>query len=272
MKSTNISVGGINYEYAAYSRVPDTIKKRHCHDTYEILFLEEGEGIYIVEGCEYKIFPGAIMFTKPFEYHCISINENSPYERSLVKFADASVDEDIKRLLEVICGTEDSGCFYPPQEVSETVRGVFARFRLAEKMSEDEKAIYMKLLTSELVVLLSSGNGERFVSNEEDIGIKLLRYINDHLDKDITLDSLSRKFFASKYYLCRAFKRKNGVSIHNYVTHKRVMHAKQLMDFGESAASAAYKVGFGDYSAFYRAYVKIIGASPSEKAGGRRDD
>lgn len=272
MKSTIVSSSGIIYEYASYSRVPDTISNRHCHDTYEILFLEEGEGIYIVEGCEYKIFPGTIMFTKPFEYHCISINEGSPYERSLVKFAETTVDEDLRRLLERICGTEDCGCFYPPQEVSEAVKNVFDRYHISEKMPEEEKAIYMKLLTSELVVLLSSGNGERFVSNEEDIGIKLLRYINDHLDKDVTLDNLSKRFFASKYHLCRAFKRKNGVSIHNYVTHKRVMHAKQLIDFGESAASAAYKVGFGDYSAFYRAYVKIIGSSPSEKAGGKKDE
>ena len=41
------------------------------------------------------------------------------------------------------------------------------------------------------------------------------------------------------------------------------MYAKKLIESGETAAAAAYKVGFGDYSAFYRAYVKILGVSPS---------
>ena len=69
----------------------------------------------------------------------------------------------------------------------------------------------------------------------------------------------------SKYYLCRAFKKYSGVSIHSYITHKRVVYAKQLIDSGETASGAAYKVGFGDYSAFYRAYVKVFGKSPASK-------
>ena len=40
------------------------------------------------------------------------------------------------------------------------------------------------------------------------------------------------------------------------------MYAKQLIDAGETAQSAAFKVGFGDYSAFYRAYIRIVGKSP----------
>jgi AraC-like DNA-binding protein len=42
------------------------------------------------------------------------------------------------------------------------------------------------------------------------------------------------------------------------------MYAKQLIESGETASGAAYKVGFGDYSAFYRAYVRIIGKAPTQ--------
>jgi AraC-like DNA-binding protein len=41
------------------------------------------------------------------------------------------------------------------------------------------------------------------------------------------------------------------------------MYARQLIESGTTAAGAAEKVGFGDYSAFYRAYVKIVGKSPT---------
>jgi AraC-like DNA-binding protein len=41
------------------------------------------------------------------------------------------------------------------------------------------------------------------------------------------------------------------------------MYARELIEGGETASGAAEKVGFGDYSAFYRAYVKIVGKSPT---------
>ena len=41
------------------------------------------------------------------------------------------------------------------------------------------------------------------------------------------------------------------------------MYAKELIEAGETASSAAYRVGFGDYSSFYRAYVKIVGEPPT---------
>lgn len=266
-KITTVSAGGISFFHKYDVSVPAEINTRHCHDTYEILLLTEGEGRYIVEGCEYNISPGTVMFTRPFEYHCIDINPEIPYERSVVAFPRSAMSEEVLRLLSDTCNNEGGGCFYPPEAISPFVTSLFERFEPSAGMPERERGIYMKLLVSELVVLLSAAKAQKLAYDDEDIGAKVRRYINDHISKDISLDALSRRFFVSKYYLCRAFKRRNGVSIHGYITHKRVMYAKQLIDNGESASGAAYKVGFCDYSAFYRAYVKIIGKSPSAEGG-----
>ena len=39
--------------------------------------------------------------------------------------------------------------------------------------------------------------------------------------------------------------------------------AKHLISRGEPPTTVAFEVGFGDYSTFYRAYVKETGRSPS---------
>ena len=96
----------------------------------------------------------------------------------------------------------------------------------------------------------------------DDLAVK---YLNEHIDRDVSLDKLAKKFYVSKYYLCRAFKKHNGISVHGYINQKRVMYAKQLIESGETASAAAYRVGFGDYSAFYRAYVKIVGRAPTSQ-------
>ena len=113
--------------------------------------------------------------------------------------------------------------------------------------------------------MLSFVRNERISRDEFELGARVLKYVNEFLVRDLSLDVIAKRFFVSKFYLCRAFKKYTGASIHSYVTHKRVVYAKHLIESGETASGAAYKVGFGDYSAFYRAYVKIFGKPPSSK-------
>ena len=116
---------------------------------------------------------------------------------------------------------------------------------------------------------MSVATRESIPRDEGELGARVIKYLNEHIDKDVSLDKLAKRFFVSKYYLCRAFKKHNGISIHGYVNHKRVMYAKQLIESGETASAAAYRVGFGDYSAFYRAYIKLIGRSPTSQGSGK---
>ena len=271
-KITALQGGEICFSHKYDQSVPSELNTRHCHDTYEILLITEGEGQYIVEGCEYNISAGTVMFTRPFEYHCIDINPDIPYERSVVSFPASALPDDAARLLDATAEVRGGGSFYPPQAISPFVISLFERFELGSSLPEWERELYIKYLTAELVVLLSAAKVQKLSYGDEDVGSKVRRYINDHISNDISLDTLSKLFFVSKYYLCRAFKKKNGVSIHGYITHKRVMYAKQLIDSGEPASGAAYKVGFCDYSAFYRAYVKIIGKSPSAEGGGGKNE
>ena len=87
--------------------------------------------------------------------------------------------------------------------------------------------------------------------------------INNNIEKNISLDRLARRFFVSKYHLCRAFKTYSGISVHAYINRKRIIYAKRLIESGVTASQAAERVGFGDYSAFYRAYIKVVGKSPT---------
>ena len=268
-KITEVKSSGIDFTHRYDCSVPDNLDDRHCHDKYEILMVLEGEGRYIVEGEEYRICPRTLMVIRPFEYHCVELNKSLPYERYVVHFSMPSVSPDVAKMLDVFNSTSEnfSGNFYPPQAISGNVEAIFERYEMAATLPPEEREVYLKLLTSELILMLSVATGQKMSHDDEDIGTRVLRYINDHLEKDVSLDRLARRFFVSKYYLCRAFKKRNGVSIHGYIVHKRVMHAKHLIDFGETASGAAYKVGFGDYSAFYRAYVKIVGKSPTASEG-----
>lgn len=98
------------------------------------------------------------------------------------------------------------------------------------------------------------------------LGERVMAYVDGHLSLPLSLDELARRFFVSKFYLCRSFKAYAGESLHGYRTRRRVESACRLMASGETAASAAWKMGFGDYSAFYRACKKHCGCAPTDLA------
>ena len=264
-KKITVDAGNFEFSYACDKSMPTDSDARHCHDVYEILFVVSGEGQCTVEGTPFAIAPVTLMILSPFEYHSIQIRQDVPYERYVIKFALSDLDEESsKLLLGLMEGAESSfGKYFPSEYVPREVFAIFDRFEFALALPDIVRERYIKLLLSELLLFLAANRGEYMTHSDEELGARVIRYLNERITRNISLDSLAKRFFVSKYHLCRAFKKHNGISVHGYINQKRVMYAKQLIDAGETASSAAYRVGFGDYSSFYRAYVKVLGKSPT---------
>lgn len=259
---------GVYFQYKTFAKTPDALSARHCHDEYEILYITAGNGRCVIEGAEYPIHPNTIIFAPPFCYHSINLVPDAAYERYVLQFSDFDLTQETQVFLKSLCDNLDGvGCYYGADAISPAIISLFERFEYGEALGEEEKKEFTRLLASELVLLLSVASRESIPRDEGELGARVIKYLNENIHKDICLDKLAKKFFVSKYYLCRAFKKHNGISVHGYVNQKRVMYAKRLIESGESASVAAYSVGFGDYSAFYRAYIKLIGRSPTAKEG-----
>ncbi len=263
-KNSLYTLGSFGYSYSVDKEPPAALDNRHCHDTYEILYVIDGFGKLLVEGTVFDVKPGTLTVIRPFEYHSLSMDKNHTYERYVIHFPEEFVVDDAKELLhKIMDNKEGSGRLYPAGAVSDSVLSLFPRFESADTLPKSEKLLYTKMLLSELIVFLFAADGEYMTHTESELGARVIRYLNENITRDMSLDKIAKRFFVSKYYLCRAFKKHNGISVHGYINYKRVMYAKQLIESGETASGAAYKVGFGDYSAFYRAYVKVVGKAPT---------
>ena len=93
--------------------------------------------------------------------------------------------------------------------------------------------------------------------------VSILKYLNLHLSERQSIDSLSRQFYISKYYMMRRFKAETGYTIHGYLTEKRLLLARERIRAGEALGQVSEACGFQDYSTFSRAYKKRFGASPN---------
>jgi YesN/AraC family two-component response regulator len=94
--------------------------------------------------------------------------------------------------------------------------------------------------------------------------IPILQYIEDNIDKDLSLDVLEHSFYIDKFYLSRLFKKVTGSNLHEFILYKRISRAKQLLSNGNSAIEACALSGFNDYSNFHRIFKRTVGVSPGK--------
>lgn len=92
----------------------------------------------------------------------------------------------------------------------------------------------------------------------------IIHYINNNLAEPLSLDMLSKKFYISKYHLFREFKKYTGYTPHEYALHKRLIHSREQLKEGSRISDICQSCGFGDYSNFYRSFIKVYGMTPKE--------
>ena len=91
----------------------------------------------------------------------------------------------------------------------------------------------------------------------------LLRYVDANLDTDLSVDQLAGLVGASPDQLARAFKRHVGETPHNYVVHRRLDAAREmLLSDSATLAQIAYATGFSSQSHMTTAFKKVLGVTP----------
>ena len=101
---------------------------------------------------------------------------------------------------------------------------------------------------------------------EDDKLVELVRgYIADHLLENINIGVLAEHLSCSQSRLMRIFKKKNGLTIMEYLTRERMKKAKRLLEDTDLPISTiASFAGYEDYSYFTRVFKKESGITPRE--------
>jgi len=95
---------------------------------------------------------------------------------------------------------------------------------------------------------------------------RIIGYIEENYNKDISLDEISEFAGISKEYLCAMFKKNMGQTVVSFITESRLVRSKIfLMQFPEKKIYEIAKMsGFEDSSYFCLIFKKSTGNSPKE--------
>lgn len=97
---------------------------------------------------------------------------------------------------------------------------------------------------------------------------ELVSYVDRHFNEKITLDMLAKKFNFSKNYICNLFAKYFNTSLTCYLTKKRMLHAKELLeDKSILMKEIATECGYSEYVHFFKVFKEYYGVSPKEVQG-----
>lgn len=258
--------------FEAFYRSDDDIRSvsPHWHNFYELLFFLEGDVTYMVGNTPHPLLPGDLVIVPSQVSHHPIFGEAKCYRRVILWLS-----ADFVRSLEQ--GEQLMACLPPPGG-----DGFFFRFSPADGNRLVERAVALAeefryerpfgnamstLLVTELLIRIyrlmpSAIQGRQTDSAPEQLVKDVVRFINENLTQELTLDYIADHFFISKFYLSRVFKRHMHVTPHSYVTQRRLALAKRLLYDGIPPTEVYRRCGYADYSSFYRSFRGKYGFSP----------
>lgn len=246
----------------------------HHHTQCELSVFLSGEGIYTVGKTEYSFHAGDVFLFASDEEHCITeihtemdllnlqfepyILWENPDAMELMplfhsrnsEFQNLYLDKD-GEVCKALLTMEDEMCHQHP------CFSVIVKYRLF----------------AALTAILRNHPGvdyQRSLKATDHLtqSIKLsIDYIQQNLDRKLTLEELARIACLSPTYFSYVFKKLNGIPLWKYINIKRVEQAIEILKSENvSKLEIAERCGFSSSSNFYKTFFAITGKTPSDYA------
>ena len=263
--------GYLNEQFRLFHLKDQTRKEfsYHYHDFHKVVIFISGKAAYHIEGKAYQLKPWDILLVNRHAIHRPEIDPSVPYERFILWIQN---DIPWQELLKCFQKANDRSynLVRLNSALQEKMKDILFELENSAKSDEYGREILTQSLFLQFMVYLNRIFLEkqyiydtRSYSSDSQIE-ELLRYINHNLTEDLSIETLSRKYYLSKYHMMRKFKEETGYTIHNYIISKRLLLARTKISEGTPILKAAQLSGFSDYTTFSRAYKKQFGTAPSQ--------
>ncbi len=246
----------------------------HRHNAFEIYLFLSGSRKVCVENAAYLCRPGDLFIICPETFHAGICEEACEYDRIIMNIRPEFIEEICKK------GAQVGACFdfdrktpirrtHLSCQERETVMELFEKYAQAQKDSEYGGALLGDTYMLQFLIFVNRwfGRDDDF-GEEENIMPQLIRdvmkYMNDNITEDITMDKLADRFHFHGRYISRQFRDYTGLTIRTYILDKRIALAKKLLGGDCNVSEACWRSGFNDYANFLRSFKKYAGISPGK--------
>ena len=251
-----LTYNGVTFQLTDKS-TPD---EREIHTYHEILYFIEGEAELLTESSRRVLNNRSLLIIPRETYHFFKLFKSNFLRLKI------SIPEHLEHSIPL---SDIMSSLRVADHLSDGVAFVLNRLiHILQDEDGDKKPFYayaaFLMLIEEIDV--RADQSKDAVLEQPGIAPKIIRYISENLSGDLSVKALANSMNISSSGIIHSFKKELGISLHNYITQRRLIYARELIINGHRPSKIYLDCGYSDYSSFYRAYVKFFRQPPSKES------
>lgn len=244
----------------------------HSHVFYELLCCHNTCGAEYLIGAErYKLLKGDIIVIPPGNSHRVLLPDNmqEPYIRDVLWISMDFIRNLSKTIPEIETLTLSTQTRFRTagtrwEYICDLFRQGIQEAAAAQLGWQTMVAANTLTILIHLIRAIHDINAKPTEAEKPELLDQFISYVEMHLSHRITLGETARHFYISESTVTQTFRKKMGISFYRYVTQRRLIASKTLIETGIPLETVAEQVGFTDYSSFFRAFKREYGISPRQ--------
>lgn len=251
------------------------------HDFWEFNYIDKGQMVVTVDGNEYLLKSGEMVFFKPNEFHSLEARGLSAPNHTVVSFVSNSdamkyfrnkiiaLNSQERKLLSILLREGLSA--YRPINNKPPIMG------MEEKENAPIGAVQMtfNLLEEFLITLLRRSEsgisiGTRLISPMYDERVpdrikEVARYMEQNISENLTVLQIAKQFSLSESALKKMFSSDVGCGVTDFFNSMKIEKAKEYIRENEkNFTQVSEELGFSSIHYFSRLFKKKTGMTPTE--------
>ena len=255
----------IDSSFELHRNIRNTEYEKHTHDFAELVYTYSGKGVHTVDGRDFPVSRGSLLFINYGSEHSFKSSEGLNYVNILIKpefiseglrdsqnaFALLELEE-FKEFQNII--DRDICCVEFWGEEQKTFEMLISIIETEQNNGNSGRSI---MLHSTLNLLLTLVFRKMALPMKRELAVNsdLLLYIKNNCSEPLRLDEIADMVGYNPAYFSRIFKEFSGKKFTEYLKCARIEKAKFLLvDTGENISNIALQVGYSDKTKFFKAF------------------
>lgn len=240
----------------------------HCHDYYELVVIQNGDGYHFLDGKTARLFHGNVLLIQPGQVH--TYQDFSHLTLLTFMFHPDMLKNHENELrpidgFQLIFGNSKAPGFRMLDDITLSRLSLLVEHILNEQLTLSSGYRFaMTLYFLEALLLICREC--RIVLNPSAKNLKIagvISYLDKNYEKELSLKKLAILAGMSLTNFRRDFKEKTEKSPIQYLLNLRIQKASEMLSSSSlSLADIALKVGFQSTNYFVRQFTRIKGTTP----------